>query len=37
MQPTVKAHLRVLWQADTRAAADIAMHTFSTKYGAKYE
>ena len=37
MQPTVKADLREIWQADTRAAAEIAMETFSEKYGAKYE
>jgi transposase-like protein len=37
MQPTVKADLREIWQADTRAAAEIAMETFAEKYGAKYE
>ena len=37
MQPTVKADLREIWQADTRAAAEAAMDTFSAKYGAKYE
>jgi len=37
MQPTVKADLREIWQADTRAAAETAMDTFSAKYGAKYE
>jgi len=37
MQPTVKADLREIWQADTRAAAETAMDTFSQKYGAKYE
>ena len=37
MQPTVKADLREIWQADTRAAAETAMDTFSDKYGAKYE
>ncbi|MGX0875974.1 transposase-like protein [Roseovarius sp. MBR-154] len=37
MQPTVKADLREIWQADTRAAAQTAMDTFSEKYGAKYE
>jgi transposase-like protein len=37
MQPTVKADLREIWQADTRAAAETAMDTFSEKYGAKYE
>jgi transposase-like protein len=37
MQPTVKADLREIWQADTRAAAQTAMDTFSAKYGAKYE
>jgi transposase-like protein len=37
MQPTVKADLREIWQADTRAAAEAAMDTFAEKYGAKYE
>ena len=37
MQPTVKADLREIWQADTRAAAESAMDLFSEKYGAKYE
>ena len=37
MQPTVKTDLREIWQADTRAAAETAMDTFSAKYGAKYE
>ena len=37
MQPTVKADLREIWQAETRAAAEAAMDTFSAKYGAKYE
>ena len=37
MQPTVKVDLREIWQADTRAAAEAAMDTFSAKYGAKYE
>jgi len=37
MQPTVKADLREIWQADTRVAAETAMDTFSAKYGAKYE
>ena len=37
MQPTVKVDLREIWQADTRAAAETAMETFSDKYGAKYE
>jgi hypothetical protein len=37
MQPTVKGDLREIWQADTRAAAETAMETFSEKYGAKYE
>ncbi|MGM0743616.1 MAG: IS256 family transposase, partial [Pseudomonadota bacterium] len=37
MQPTVKVDLREIWQADTRAAAETAMDTFSEKYGAKYE
>ena len=37
MQPAVKADLREIWQAETRAAAETAMDTFSAKYGAKYE
>lgn len=37
MQPGVKADLREIWQAETRAAADGAMTTFTEKYGAKYE
>ena len=37
MQPTVKADLREIWQAETRAAAETAMETFSEKYGVKYE
>ena len=37
MQPTVKADLREIWQAETRAAAGVAMDTFAEKYGAKYE
>ena len=37
MQPAVKADLREIWQAETRAAAEAAMDTFAAKYGAKYE
>lgn len=37
MQPGVKADLREIWQAETRAAADSAITTFTEKYGAKYE
>ncbi len=37
MQPTVKADLREIWQAETRATAETAMDIFSEKYGAKYE
>ena len=37
MQPTVKVDLREIRQAETRAAAETAMDTFSAKYGAKYE
>ena len=37
MQPAVKADLREIWQAETRAAAATAMNTFAEKYGAKYE
>ena len=37
MLPAVKADLRKIWQAETRAAAGTAMDTFAEKYGAKYE
>ncbi len=37
MHPAVKADLREIWQAETRAAAEAAMDTFAEKYGAKYE
>ena len=37
MQPTVKADLREIWQAETRTAAETAMDTFAEKYGAKYD
>ena len=37
MQPAVKADLREIWQAETRAAANTAMTTFTEKYAAKYE
>ncbi len=37
MQPTVKADLREIWQAGTRAAAEAAMDIFAEKYGVKYE
>ncbi len=37
MQPTVKADLREIWQAETRAAAEAAVDLFAEKYGAKYE
>ncbi|MBC7286285.1 IS256 family transposase [Hoeflea sp.] len=37
MQPGVKADLREIWQAETRAAADSAVSVFTEKYGAKYE
>jgi putative transposase len=37
MQPAVKADLREIWQAETRAAAEAAMNTFAEKFGAKYE
>ncbi|NDV89554.1 IS256 family transposase [Aurantimonas aggregata] len=37
MQPAVKADLCEIWQAETRAAAEAAMDTFTEKYGAKYE
>ena len=37
MHPAVKADLRDIWQAETRAAAEAAMDTFAEKYGAKYE
>jgi hypothetical protein len=35
MQTAVKADLREVWQAETRAAAETAMDTFAEKYGAK--
>jgi len=37
MQPAVRADLRKIWQAGTRAAAAAAMDTFAEKYRAKYE
>jgi putative transposase len=37
MQPAVKADLREIWQAETRAAAKATMDTFTEKFGAKYE
>lgn len=37
MQPAVKADLREIWQAETRAAAEAAMNTLAEKFGAKYE
>ena len=37
MQPAVKADLREIRQAETRAAAETAMDIFAEKYGAKYE
>jgi putative transposase len=37
MQPAVKADLREIWQAETRAEAETATDTFAEKYGAKYE
>lgn len=37
MQPTVKADLREIWQAETRAKAKAAMDIFAGKYGIKYE
>ena len=37
MQPAVKADLREIHQAETRAAAQTAMDTFAEKYAAKYE
>lgn len=36
MHPAVKADLREIWQAETRAVADTALDTFTEKYGAKY-
>lgn len=35
MQPASKADSREIWQAETRAAAKVAMNTFARKYGAK--
>ena len=37
MQPTVKADLREIWQAETRAKAKAAMDIFAEKYGIKCE
>jgi transposase-like protein len=37
MQPAVKADLREIWQAETRAVAETAMNTFAEKYRAKYD
>ncbi|RDC73478.1 IS256 family transposase, partial [Rhodovulum sp. 12E13] len=36
MHPAVKADLRDIWQAETRAVAEAAMDTFAEKYGTKY-
>ncbi|MCA1334223.1 IS256 family transposase [Pseudooceanicola marinus] len=36
MHPAVKADLREIWQAETRAVAETALDTFTEKYGAKY-
>lgn len=33
MRPAVKADLREIWQADTRAAAEAGSDTFAGKYG----
>lgn len=37
MASAVKAGLRDIWQAETRADAEAAMTTFAAKYGAKYD
>ena len=37
MAPAVKSDLRNIWQAETRAAAEMAVETFAEKYGAKYD
>jgi transposase-like protein len=37
MGPSVKADLREVWQAETRAAAEAAIAVFAEKYAAKYE
>ena len=37
MHPAVKANLRDIWQAETRAAAEAALDTFAEKYGTRYE
>ena len=34
MHPAVKADLREIWQAETRAAVEAALDTFAEKYGA---
>ena len=36
MAPAVKSDLRDIWQAETRAAAEAAMGTFTEKYATKY-
>ena len=37
MHPAVKADLREIWQAETRAAAEAALDTFAEKYEVKYD
>ena len=37
MHPAMKADLRDIWQAGTRAAAEAALDTFTEKYGTTYE
>ena len=37
MHPSVKADLREIWQAETRAASEAALDTFAEKYGVKYD
>src|SRR6056297_2750108 len=37
MHPAVKADLREIWQAETRATSEVALDTFAEKYGPKYD
>jgi putative transposase len=37
VQPKAKAHLREIWQADTRKSANKAFHHFLEKYQSKYQ
>lgn len=37
MHPAVKADLCDIWQAETRAGAEVALDSFAENYGARYE